>query len=271
MELGQKKAEFAQRGLHVASVSYDSVEVLKAFAERRKIGYPMLSDTESKMIRAFGILNEAIPKGTLYYGVPHPGTYIVDRQGVVKQKFFEKDYRERYTAASILTHSSPESGEEWTLLSTPHLKLRYKAADDVVHGGGRTTLVLEVSLNPKMHVYAPGVQSEYIPVKWEMAAGAWRAEDVRWPEARAMKLKAIKETAPVYMSKINVRRDLTFAQQRDLLAAAGDTRRLEVTGVFRYQACDDRQCFPPVNIPLTWAFRVESHDPTRAPEEIRRK
>ena len=86
-----------------------------------------------------------------------------------------------------------------------------------------------------------------------------------------MKLKAIKETAPVYMSKLSVRRDLTFAQQRDLLAAAGDTRRLEVAGVFRYQACDDRQCFPPVNLPLKWAFRVESHDPTRAPEEIRRK
>ena len=37
------------------------------------------------------------------YGIPHPGTFIVDRKGVVSSRFFEDAYQERYTAATILS------------------------------------------------------------------------------------------------------------------------------------------------------------------------
>jgi len=35
------------------------------------------------------------------YAIPYPGTFIVDRKGVVS-RFFEDAYQERYTAATIL-------------------------------------------------------------------------------------------------------------------------------------------------------------------------
>jgi hypothetical protein len=44
-----------------------------------------------------------------------------------------------------------------------------------------------------------------------------------------------------------------------------------VTGEFRYQACDDKQCYPPVAIPLEWSFAAQPHDGTRVPVELRRK
>ena len=60
MELQEKKAEFEKNGLKVASVSYDSVEILKSFADRVGITFPMLANPDSKIIRDFGILNESI-------------------------------------------------------------------------------------------------------------------------------------------------------------------------------------------------------------------
>ena len=272
MELGQKKAEFAARGLNIAGVTYDSVEVLKAFAGRTGISYPLLSDPASKTIRDFGILNESMPKGTPFYGVPYPGTYIVDAKGVVQSKFFEADYKERFSAGNILLHLASAPGPDgWTEAETRQLKLRFKASDASIHGGDVITIRLEVELKPGLHVYAPGVQSSYIPVSWEFAAGPWKAELASWPASKTLNLPAIKETAPVYEGKFSILRDLTFAQERPLFAATGGSGQLSVESTFRYQACDNKECFPPVNVPVKLSFQLRPHDTQRVSPALQRR
>jgi hypothetical protein len=266
VELGQKREAFAKQGLNVAAVSYDSTEVLKVFAQRKGITYSLLSDSESKMIRAFGILNEQMPQDTTAYGVPYPGTYVVDAQGVVREKYFETDVKERFSAGNILLRAAPgASGEAWQEVETRHLKLRYGASDMVVWGGSRVTLLLEVTLAPGMHVYAPGVEGGYIPVKWELTGGA-KASEPQWPASKVLRLEAIKETVPVYEGSLTVRRDVTFAQQKVLQAQGA-----KVEGTFRYQACDAKECYPPVSVPLKWSFKVEALDAVRVPEGLRRQ
>lgn len=78
MELQSNVEKIRAEGLGVAAISYDSVAVLKSFAERRGITFPLLSDPESKIIRDFGIFNEQSQEGTMQYGIPYPGTYLVD-------------------------------------------------------------------------------------------------------------------------------------------------------------------------------------------------
>lgn len=272
MQLEQKKADFARQGYSVASITYDSVDVLKSFAARTGVSYPMLSDPESKIIRDFGILNESMPKGP-FYGVPHPGVYIVDAKGIVLKKFFEDNYRERYTAASMLFRTAPQALRDgWTEIETRHLKLRYRASDSSVNGGMTVTLALEIALKPKMHVYAPSVTGGYIPVQWTVNdQPAWKALATDWPAAKTLHLKAINESLPVFEKTFTVTRDLTFAQQRELFAAAGEPKQLAVHTTFRYQACDDRECHPPVNVPIEFVFATLAHDPTRVPEPLRRK
>ena len=51
----------------------------------------------------------------------------------------------------------------------------------------------------------------------------------------------------------------------------GTDRKLTVQGTFRYQACDDKECYPPQTIPLRWTFHVNSLDSQRAPAELQRK
>ena len=57
MELERDLGGIEKHGLGLAVISYDSVPILKNFAERKNITYPLISDTDSRIIRAFGILN----------------------------------------------------------------------------------------------------------------------------------------------------------------------------------------------------------------------
>jgi hypothetical protein len=267
VELQQQAEGFRKQGMAVASLSYDSQALLRDFARRKSIAYPMLSDPESKVIRAFGILNPTVQPGP-FYGVPYPGTYLIDEHGVVKAKYFEDDFRERYTAADILTHEFGAEGVGATVLETPHLKLRWSASNAELLPGGRAALVLEVEPKPGMHLYAPGVEGGYIPIDWRMAKSkSWLPQPAVYPQARQMRLEAIHETVPVYESRIRLVRDATLAQQNSL--PAGGT--LAVDGEFRYQACDAKVCYTPRSVPLHWTFRIGRLDRERAPAALQRK
>ena len=257
MELEQRRGEFEKRGLRVAALMYDAPEVVRGFAERKGIRYPMLSDPESEVIRAFGILNTNIEKDSKAYGIPFPGTYIIDENGVVRAKFFEEDHRERFTAASILVrYFRDEAGGAVKTIETKHLKLTVSASDATVHPGSRVTLVLKVELKPKMHVYAPGVADDYIPVAWKMAESrAWVALPPEYPKPRTLHLEAIGETVPVFEGEFTVTRDVVFGQKKELAPAVRDGE-IVVEGAFRYQACDDKMCYPPKTLPLEWRFTV---------------
>ena len=102
MELEHDLPRIKAQGFGLAAISYDSVGILKNFAERRGITFPLLSDPESKIIQSFGILNESAPKNTPFSGIPYPGTYLLDPKGVVVSKYFVDDFRERDTAGEIL-------------------------------------------------------------------------------------------------------------------------------------------------------------------------
>ena len=62
---------------------------------------------------------------------------------------------------------------------------------------------------------------------------------------------------------------LTLAAQAALLKEA-PSGELVIKGEFRYQACNDRLCFPPETIPLEWKLIVEGHDRERVPKELQR-
>ena len=77
-------------GVQVVGISYDSPEVLKKFSDQMKITFPLLSDPESKTIEAYHIRNEAA-RGRAE-GVPNPGTFILDQQGVIRAKLFLENF-----------------------------------------------------------------------------------------------------------------------------------------------------------------------------------
>jgi len=273
VELQQNLTAIQKEGLGVAAISYDSVGALKNFADRQQIAYPLLSDPDSKIIRAFDILNETPKPGTLTYGIPYPGVYIVDVQGKVVSKYFEDDYKDRVSTADILARQFGASvAATQAIQETKHLRVTTAASNDTARPGLRIVLSLEVELQPGMHVYAPGVEG-YIPIDWQLSEGgpAAKRHAFNYPPSETLRLEAIKETVPVYRGHIRIVREITFGQEAALKPLAGPSGELIVKGSFRYQACDDRKCYLPEDVPLEWHFKYEGLDRQRAPTEFQRK
>jgi hypothetical protein len=246
--------------------------VLKNFADRQHITFPMLSDPESKIIHNFGILNETIAPGTMTYGVPYPGTYIVDRQGQVMSKYFEDDYRERVSAADILVREFGQSADAVRdVMETKHLRLTTAASAQVARPGQRIMLDLDIERKPKMHVYAPGVQG-YTPIEWTLEEGSGaKPHAFPYPASEMLRLEAIGETVPVYRGRLKINQEVTFGQENALKPLVTPAGELIVRGSFRYQACDDRVCYVPQTVPLEWRFHFAGLDRQRAPVKLQRK
>jgi peroxiredoxin len=83
-------------------VSIDSHDLSKKFIEKLQekfpgeYDFPFLEDKDHKVIDRYGILN---PDGK---GWPHPATYVIDKQGIVRWKFVEVNYRTRPSNQQIL-------------------------------------------------------------------------------------------------------------------------------------------------------------------------
>jgi peroxiredoxin len=63
------------------------------------IDYTLLSDAGAAVINRYGLFNQADPRGR---AIPHPTTYVIDMDGVVRWKLTEVDYRVRPTNDDIL-------------------------------------------------------------------------------------------------------------------------------------------------------------------------
>jgi peroxiredoxin len=91
-------------------VSYDPVAKIASFAEARQIGYPILSDPKSEIIRAFDLLNETYAPGNFAHGVAHPIIFVVDPSGVVRHRFAEENYQQRPAVDLVLEAIRKDAG-----------------------------------------------------------------------------------------------------------------------------------------------------------------
>ena len=70
---------------------------------------------------------------------------------------------------------------------------------------------------------------------------------------------------------MRITRDLVAGQNAELKPAIGLDGSVSVEGVFRYQACDDKVCYAPDQVPLKWTFPVAALDSERVPAELRKR
>jgi len=269
------------KGLGLVGISYDSVEILKAFSDQHGISFPLLSDTGSATITAYGILNTVVaealgPNGKdpavladlkvyasaiavteRHRGVPFPGTFVVDREGRVTSRFFEDFYRERTTAASVLlklgTGGPPVQG---TQISTNHLQLKTYPTDSVVALGSRFSLALDIAPGRGMHVYAPGAMG-YRVIGLTIASQPFvRTLPMRYPASEIYVFKPLNERVPVYQKPFTLVQDVIPEVTPEAQAAFRGKNSLTITGTLEYQACDDKLCYNPTSVPLSWTVAL---------------
>jgi len=271
IQLQAAKERFEKQGIKLAGISYDSVEILKFFSDRRKIEFPLLSDPDSRIIRMYQVLNsEAVGPNA---GMARPGYFYIDTDGNIREKFFEAKYRERLTGNNVLSRLFPELGEEVSdPVEAPHLQVRMGQSDRVAVPGNLVTLTADVRLPPDVHVYAPGTKG-YKTVKLAIdPLPDFETRQASYPAAKILYLPAIKEKVPVFEGAFRIRQELKVNSMAEFSGALGpDGKPVTVTGKLEYQACDSKICFLPESMPLEWHFQIVPLDRQRAPEDIRHK
>jgi len=269
--LQNAKGKFEKQGIKLAAISYDSEAILKYFAERRKIDFPLLADPDSKIIRAYGVLNaEATGQ---FDGMARPGYFFIDTHGVIREKFFEAKYRERQSGNSLIARLFPELGEEVAdNVEAPHIQVRLAQSDRIAYPGNIITMTAEVRLPQDVHVYAPGAKG-YKPIRLLIdPIREARLKAAVYPHPKTLYLPAIKERAPVFEGTFRIRQDMQAPTAADFSNSLGaDGKDITIAGKLEYQACDSTICFAPASVPVHWQLQILPLDRQRAPESIQHK
>ena len=257
--------ELRNAGLGVAAITYDSVAVLADFSKRRGITFPLLSDPGSATIKRYGILNTTVPETNQQtYGIPFPGTFMLNAQGAVTSRFFEQAYQERSTVGSIMARLGNNVDAPATKVSSPQLEIISFATDATVAPGTQFSLVLDVRPAQGVHVYAPGVTG-YKPITLAVdAQPGVVTRSAHYPQSEDYHFKPLNEHVQVFQRPFRIVQDVLIDASPGGQAALKDKTSVTIKGVLHYQACDDKVCFTPQSVPLTWTVTLRPLDRERA-------
>ncbi|MBV1908608.1 MAG: peroxiredoxin family protein [Kangiellaceae bacterium] len=102
LELNPLADKFNSKGYGVTAISYDSPEILRAFAQENELNFRLLSDQNAKSFEALNVLNAKYPPSDKHYGIPYPGVIVVDNKGLVTHKYFYEGYKKRVKFEQLL-------------------------------------------------------------------------------------------------------------------------------------------------------------------------
>jgi DsbC/DsbD-like thiol-disulfide interchange protein len=195
-------------------------------------------------------------------GIPFPGTFVLDRQGRVTSRFFEDYYWERNTVSNIMLRTGAAGGAiQATRASTQHLEVTAYPSDASVAPGARFSLVVDITPKPGMHVYAPGANQYRVITVTIPPQPYLRTTPVRYPASEIYHFVPLNERVPVYQKPFTLAMDVVRENTAEARKASAGMTELVVNGTLEYQACDDKFCFNPASLPLSWKIALVQNVP----------
>jgi peroxiredoxin len=282
LELQSQYDSLRKDGLGLVGISYDSQDILAAFSRQHGITFPLLSDVGSETIERYGILNTVAEEGLgpngndpaviaqvkLYVsanganerqrGIPFPGTFIVDRSGRVKARFFEDSYTVRNTVSNIRVRLNNLSTSVLaTRIESRQLDVVTYPSDTAIAPGNRFSIVAQITPHNGVHVYAPGA-ANYKVVELKVLPSKYiRTFKTVYPKSEIYFFKPLNESVPTYQKPFTISQDVVLDGQASTRTALAKQTSMTIGGVLTYQACDDRLCYDQVTVPLSWTIGLK--------------
>jgi peroxiredoxin len=252
VELDQSRPLLEKNGVKIAAVSYDSRETLAGFSQKHSIGYPLLSDKGSEVIRSFGIFNLNMAPELRAYGVPHPVEYLVTPVGVVVKKYFVPNYQHRVTAAAVALEEFGQvscHAPEIALDSGP-LRVRVGFPSRTAFAGQEVRFFARLTLQPGWHIYGAPVSEGYTATSVEFEGPAVIRQHVTLPEPEMVQIPLLNQRVPVYMRPVEIQGTL-------LLKFPLPEGELTLPGRVCFQLCSETVCEPPQTIPFALPLTLQ--------------
>jgi hypothetical protein len=265
--------KFEAAGIKLYALSYDDQETLAEFAEKQGVQYTLLSDTDSRVIKQYGLLNEQLSKKDAFlYGIPYPGVYVCDENGTVVSKFFHDSYKKRESPEMLIdaalghvtideTAPQAESSDDG---------IRITAA---LHGGNGSLrqgivrqLVTTFELPDGLHIYGE-------PVPHGLTATEIRVEGpdglvtlpIEAPPTTPLHSEALGIDLNVWSGMVNLA--IPLYPVGDLVSECRPIEEpaVELSVHVTFQACTDETCMLPQTRTLTLRVELEEVDVPNLP------
>ena len=212
-----------------------------------------MSDVESEVIRRYGILNTEISEDDAFlYGIPFPGVYVTDEDGLVTAKFFHDTYKKRDSADTLIDAALGhiEIADDAPSASGGDDEIKLTVA---VHGGNASIrqgvirkLVVRFELGEHLHIYGEPVPTGMVATSVTVSGPpGFRTMAPEFPPTKELHLASLGLDLHVYSGLVDI--VVPFYADGEL---ASETRPLDVDSVdievqVRYQACTNDECLLP--------------------------
>lgn len=257
VQLQQVGPELRAAGYEIVAISNDPVARLADFAQAHAITFPLLSDEDSAVIKAFGIMNTLIQPGEgahmRWYGIPYPGTYIVDADGVVVDKDFHQHHARRLSGPALVhrvlgTVPEAQADVPQAAATGPEVAMSVHLSDPTLRLEVLSTLVCRLQVGPGLHLYADGAPEAFTPVGLRFEGDGLRFGPVHWPAPSQLDLPLLGTSVPVHEGSVDVTVPVTATSDLIRLGHGLDREAVELVVHCTYQACDDSACGLPTTI-----------------------
>ena len=259
--------KYRDQGLEIVLLAFEEAGQLanpvrlKAFLKQYDITYPVLLVGEPKELSA------KLPQFEDLYAFPT--SIYIGRDGRVRGThagFSGKATGALYTQTTeeitrmveiLLAEKAPESLE--TDSSSADLVRSAAAASGLTSPGPRQRvsvnavatrrsktsydLVLSVQPHPGMHVYAPGAKGYNVVSLTFPSMPGLKVAPARFPKPEDFYFAPTREHLPVYQQTFDIVASATVPANTSTLA-----------GTLTYQACDDRLCYTPQSLPVSFTL-----------------
>ena len=216
---------------------------------------------ESRVIRQYGILNEQIrPGDMILHGIPYPGSYVINEQGIVVAKFFHDSYKKRDSPEALIDAAlgrislAPESPQ--STAETPEVRVTaaIRGGQASIRQGIIRHLVVRFELSEGLHLYGPPVPTGMVPVDISIRPQpGLEILEATVPPSHPLRLKEPPIELNVWDGTVDFVIPFfpTGVIASEVRPLDQPSLRLEVT--VRYQACNEDTCL----LPRTESFLFE--------------
>lgn len=140
---------------------------------------------------------------------------------------------------------------------TMHLTVLTSISDTDIAPGKSVSIAFDVTPKKLMHVYAPG-KHDYQVIAVKLDPQPWlRVQPTRYPPSEIYHFKELDEKVETYGKPFKLVQNVTILatpEARKLLAASP---AVKISGRLEYQACDDKVCYAPTRVPVSFTLAVK--------------
>jgi DsbC/DsbD-like thiol-disulfide interchange protein len=158
--------------------------------------------------------------------------------------------------------ANPRSSEQ--RLTTDHLDVLSGVTEEAVVPGSPFSITLDVRPRQGVHVYAPGATG-YKVIAFNLERNPLLlSRPTTYPSSEIYFFEPLNERVPVFQKPFRLSRRLTLTTAAEHRATVARLKTLTIRGTLDYQACDDRLCFTPQSLPVSFSVTVKPTDAGRA-------